>query len=90
MFVDLYDMLAAQILLVLGGILLMVVITWFHADEAVEELGKGIGDLGVAGSLWIWMVRIPVVVVLLVSLYLGVTGYLEFLQGPFSEFLASI
>ena len=88
-FVDLYDMLAAQVLLVLGGILLMIVITWLHADEAVEELQKGIGTLGAIGTLWVWMVRIPVVVVLIVSLYLGITGYLEFLQGPFSEFLAS-
>jgi NSS family neurotransmitter:Na+ symporter len=88
-FVDLYDMLAAQILLVLGGILLMIAITWLHADEALGELQKGIGNLGGVGALWIWMVRIPVVVVLLVSLYLGVTGYVEFLQGDFADFLAS-
>ncbi|MBS3761461.1 sodium-dependent transporter [Halodesulfurarchaeum sp.] len=89
-FVDLYDIFAAQILLVLGGILLMIAITWLHADKAVGELEKGIGDLGSIGSLWIWIVRVPVVLVLLVSLYLGITGYIDFLQGPFAEYLGSL
>jgi NSS family neurotransmitter:Na+ symporter len=89
-FINLYDILAAQILLVLGGILLMVVVTWLHAGEAVEELQKGIGELGAVGSLWIWIVRIPVVVVLLVSLYFGVMGYLDFLTGTFAEYLGSL
>ncbi|MFB6086846.1 MAG: sodium-dependent transporter [Halodesulfurarchaeum sp.] len=89
-FVTLYDSFAAKILLVLGGILLMIVITWLHAEEAVEELSKGIGDLGSIGSLWIWMVRVPVVLVLLVSLYLGITGYLDFLTGSFAEYLGTL
>ncbi len=89
-FLSLYDYLAAQILLVLGGILLMIAITWLHADKAVGELQKGIGELGSIGSLWIWIVRVPVVLVLLVSLYLGVTGYLDFLTGPFAEYLGSL
>ena len=89
-FVDLYDIFAAQILLVLGGILLMIVITWLHAGKAVEELSKGIGDLGGIGSLWIWMVRIPVVLVLIVSLYLGISGYIDFLTGTFAEYLGSL
>ena len=89
-FVDLYDIFAAQILLVLGGILLMIVITWLHAGKAVDELQKGIGDLGAIGSLWIWMVRVPVVLVLLISLYLGVTGYIDFLTGTFAEYLGSL
>ena len=89
-FVDLYDIFAAQILLVLGGILLMIVITWLHAGEAKEELSKGIGDLGAIGDLWIWMVRVPVIIVLIISLYLGVTGYIDFLQGTFAEYLASL
>jgi len=87
--VNLYDILAAQILLVLGGLLLMVLVTWIRADRALDELERGIGSLGALGNLWLWMVRIPVVVVLLVSLYLGITNYLTFLQGPFAEFLAS-
>ncbi|MDZ7850162.1 MAG: sodium-dependent transporter [Halodesulfurarchaeum sp.] len=89
-FVDLYDIFAAQILLVLGGILLMIAITWLNADKALAELEKGIGPLGAIGSLWIWMVRVPVVIVLLISLYLGVTGYLDFLTGPFAEYLGSL
>jgi len=86
-FVDLYDILAAQILLVAGSLLVVVLMAWLNADEARDELGKGMGELGVAGDAWIWLVRVPVVVVLLVSLYLGVTGYVEFLQNDFAEFL---
>ena len=89
-FVSLYDILAAQILLVLGGILLMIVITWLNAGAAVEELQKGIGSLNSIGTLWIWIVRIPVVIVLVISLYLGVTGYIDFLQGPFAEYISSL
>ncbi|MDR5655924.1 sodium-dependent transporter [Halodesulfurarchaeum sp. HSR-GB] len=89
-FVDLYDIFAAQILLVLGGILLMIIVSWLHAGEAVEELEKGIGNLGGLGTLWIWMVRVPVILVLLVSLYLGVTGYIDFLTGTFAEYLGTL
>ncbi|MGM0372520.1 MAG: sodium-dependent transporter [Halobacteriota archaeon] len=89
-FVDLYDIFAAQILLVLGGILLMIIVSWLHAGEAVEELEKGIGNLGSLGTLWIWMVRVPVILVLLVSLYLGVTGYIDFLTGTFAEYLGTL
>mgnify|MGYP006273427011 CR=1 FL=1 len=89
-FINLYDILAAQILLVLGGVLLMVLVSWLHAGEAVEELEQGIGNLGSIGSLWIWMVRVPVIVVLLVSLYLGVTGYIDFLTGAFAEYLGTL
>ncbi|AOW79455.1 SNF family Na+-dependent transporter [Halodesulfurarchaeum formicicum] len=89
-FVDLYDIFAAQILLVLGGILLMIIVSWLHAGEAIEELEKGIGNLGSLGTLWIWMVRVPVILVLLVSLYLGVTGYIDFLTGTFAEYLGTL
>nr|WP_255475200.1 hypothetical protein [Halapricum sp. CBA1109] len=85
--VDLYDIFAAQILLVLGGILLVVLVTWVHADDALGELGKGITRFDSIGTLWLWVVRVPVLAVLVVSLYLGVTGFADFLQGPFAEFL---
>ncbi len=88
--VRLYDLFAAQILLVLGGILLMVLVAWIYSDAALAELQQGIGSLGVAGQVWIWLVRVPVVVVLLVSLYLGVTDYIAFLQGDFAEFVSSL
>ncbi len=85
--VDLYDILAAEILLVTGGILLMILVAWIGAEGAVAELERGIGDLGAWGSLWIWIVRVPVLLVLLVSLVLAIDGYLAFLTGDFTEFL---
>ena len=88
-FVDLYDILAAEILLVTGGTLLMILVGWIVSDQAIDELGKGIGDLGSLGTVWIWLVRVPVVLVLLVSLYLAITGYVEFLQTDFADFLGS-
>jgi NSS family neurotransmitter:Na+ symporter len=87
--VDLYDVLAAQILLPLGGMLLLILVGWIENDEMLEELGLGIGDLGVFGSIWVWLLRVPVLVVLVVSLALAVVGYIEFLTGDFAEFLAS-
>ena len=85
--VDLYDILAAEILLVTGGILLMILVGWIYAEQALDELRKGIGDLGALGEVWIWMVRVPVIVVLIVSLYLAVTGYWAFLTTDFADFL---
>ncbi|MEY7851448.1 sodium-dependent transporter [Natrarchaeobius sp. A-rgal3] len=84
---DLFDLFADQILLVLGGLLLAILVGWILSDLAVEELSLGIGDLGGYGTAWIWAVRIPVVLVLLVALALGVLDYLEFLTGPFAEWL---
>ncbi|MFP4188659.1 MAG: sodium-dependent transporter [Halobacteriales archaeon] len=86
-FVDLYDILAAQILLVAGAILLMVLVAWLHPEEAVDELRSGVGEIGVVGDAWIWLVRVPVLVVLLVSLYLGLMEYVEFLRTDFADFL---
>ncbi|TYT60592.1 sodium-dependent transporter [Natrialba swarupiae] len=85
---DLFDLFADQILLVLGGLLLAILVGWILSDLAVEELSLGIGDLGGYGTAWIWAVRIPVVLVLIVALVLGVLDYLEFLTGPFAEWLA--
>lgn len=85
--VDLYDQLASSILLVIGGTLLMILVAWLYADEATDELGKGIRNLGSLGEAWIWLVRVPVILVLLVSLVLAIFDYWEFLSGPFAEFL---
>ncbi|MFB6201191.1 MAG: sodium-dependent transporter [Halorhabdus sp.] len=88
--VTLYDSFAAGILLVLGGILLVILVSWIHGDEAITELSKGVGRLGSNGQIWLWVVRIPVLVVLLVSLYLGVTDYLDFLTDDFAAFLTNL
>ena len=97
--VDLYDILAAEILLVTGGILLMILVGWLIHEEVLDELSRGIessggtGDadgLGALGSLWIWLVRVPVILALVVALYLAVAGYVEFLTTDFAEFLEGL
>ena len=88
--VTLYDYFAAQILLVIGGLLLSSMVATFHTDEAIAELGKGIDDFGRLGNLWLWIVSVPVIVVLGVSLVLGVSGFFEFLKGPFADFLNTL
>jgi NSS family neurotransmitter:Na+ symporter len=88
--VDLYDILAAQILLVAGSVLLMILVGWQYPEKAIDELGRGIGDLGALGRGWIWLVRIPVLVVLLVTLALAIDGYVDFLTGDFAEFLNNL
>ncbi|WP_181686128.1 sodium-dependent transporter [Halorhabdus salina] len=88
--VDLYDILAAKILLLTGGILLVTLVVWVHADEAIGELSKGIGRFGSLGSIWLWTVRVPVLIVLIVSLILGIQEYATFLTGDFAEFLGNL
>ncbi|MFP8954488.1 sodium-dependent transporter [Natrialbaceae archaeon A-arb3/5] len=84
---DLFDLFADQILLVLGGLLLVILVSWFLSDLATEELARGIGDLGGYGPAWIWSARLLVVLVLIVSLILGILGYIDFLTGPFAEWV---
>ncbi|WP_049926427.1 sodium-dependent transporter [Halopiger goleimassiliensis] len=84
---DLFDLFADQILLVLGGLLLMIIVGWLLADVAIDELSRGIGDLGSLGRAWIWAVRLPVIVVLIVALTLGILEYYDFLTGPFADWI---
>lgn len=86
-FLDLFDLFADAILLVLGGLLVSIFVSWVVPDEALDELRKGIGDLGSLGTVWVWAVRIPVVLVLAFSLYLGIVGYIEFLTTDFADWL---
>ena len=88
-FLDLFDKLADGVLLVLGSLLLALFVGWVIPDVAREELSKGVGNLGGLGDAWIWIVRIPIVVVVLVSLYLGVVDYVGFLTGDFAQWLAA-
>ncbi len=86
-FLDLLDLFADGILLVFGALVLMILVGWIAPQFAVEELSKGIGDLGSLGQAWIWAVRVPIIIVLLVSLSLGVMDYVEFLTTDFSGWL---
>jgi len=84
---ELYDGFADGVLLILGGLLVTAYVAWGWSDAAVEELGRGIGDLGRVGAYWIWLARGPIVVVLFVSLVLGVLDYVEFLRESFLPWL---
>ncbi|MFP9061028.1 sodium-dependent transporter [Natrialbaceae archaeon A-chndr2] len=84
---DLFDGFADQILLVLGGLLLALFVGWKIPDLAVGELKKGIGPIDSWGTLWVWLIRVPVVIVLVISLALGTLGYVEFLQDDFIPWL---
>ena len=88
-FLSLYDLLADGILLVLGSLLLALFVGWVVPDVAREELRNGIADVGGLDDAWIWAVRIPIVIVVIVSLYLGVVDYAGFLTGDFAEWLAA-
>ncbi len=88
-FLDLLDQFADGVLLVLGALLLSIFVGWVVPELARDELTKGIGDLGSLGPAWIWVVRIPIVVVVFVSLYLGVVDYAGFLTGEFADWLAA-
>ena len=88
-FLDLFDKLADGVLLVLGALLLAVFVGWVIPDIAREELSKGIGPLGSLGDAWIWVVRVPIVVVVAVSLYLGVVDYVDFLTSDFREWFSA-
>ena len=89
-FLDLLDGFADGILLILGGTFLMVLVGWVIPKIAVEELEKGIGDIGSLGQAWIWAVRIPIIIVLIVSLALGIQGYVEFLGTDFADWIAAL
>lgn len=89
MFLNLYDLLADGILLVLGSLLLALFVGWVIPDVARDELRKGIADIGGLDDAWIWAVRIPIVIVVLVSLYLGIVDYVDFLTGDFADWLAA-
>jgi NSS family neurotransmitter:Na+ symporter len=88
-FLDLFDLLADGVLLVLGALLLALFVGWVIPDIAREELEQGIGTLGGLGDAWIWIVRIPIVIVVFVSLYLGIIDYVDFLTGDLAEWLAA-
>ncbi|MEZ3162964.1 sodium-dependent transporter [Halorubrum sp. RMP-47] len=88
-FLSLYDGFADGILLVLGSLLLAVFVGWVVPEFGRDELGKGIADIGGLDDAWIWAVRVPIVVVVIVSLYLGIVDYAGFLSGDFIDWLAA-
>ncbi|WP_254768080.1 sodium-dependent transporter [Salinilacihabitans rarus] len=86
-FIDLYDLFANNILLVFGGLMVSIFVGWVISNVALDEIGRGVRNLGSWGDVWIWLVRIPVIVILFVTIYLGVFEYYEFLTGDFADWL---
>lgn len=71
----LYDALAANVLLLLGGIVMVILVGWGEPEKAIRELANGIDDLGRWGRVWIWIVRVPVLLVLLLALGLAILDF---------------
>ncbi|WP_339103743.1 sodium-dependent transporter [Haloterrigena salinisoli] len=78
-----YDGLANQILLILGGLLLALYIGWVETGLGLEELGRGFRNLGSWGQAWIWTLRIPVILLLLVVLWYNGNAVYSSLSGIF-------
>ncbi len=86
-FLDLLDGFADGILLVFGALMLVLLVGWIAPKFAVAELEKGIGSLGSLGDAWIWAIRVPILLVLVVTLTLGILDYVDFLTGPFADWI---
>ncbi|XVH31950.1 sodium-dependent transporter [Haloferacaceae archaeon DSL9] len=86
-FLNLLDGFADGILLVLGALLVVLLVGWVIPDIGLDELRKGIPNLNSLGDAWIWLIRIPIVVVLVVALALGAIDYVGFLTEDFAEWL---
>ena len=86
---EMYNQVSAEVLLVLGTLLIMVLVGWLAAPRAKEELAQGIDDLGRWGDVWIWLVRVPVILVLVVSLVLALGGFAEFIQHEFLPWIGA-
>jgi NSS family neurotransmitter:Na+ symporter len=79
--IDVYDLFVDRVLLITGGLLLAVYVGWWLDEEAVDELSRGATRFGRAGKAWVWALRVPVAVLLAVSLGFGVNEYAETLQS---------
>lgn len=73
----LYDAFAANVLLLLGGLILAILVGWFASDEALAEIEQGVGNIGSLGVAWLWAVRIPVILGLAIALLLAIVGFIE-------------
>jgi NSS family neurotransmitter:Na+ symporter len=71
-----FDNLAYQLLLPVSVLLLAVFVGWVLGGRAVDELGKG-SSLDALGPVWLWTVRLVVVVAVLATLVLGIETLLD-------------
>lgn len=76
-----YDVLANQVLLIGGGLLLAVFVGWAYADEGIEEFRTGMRGGDALSTVWIWLLRVPIALILLYVLYFGVQATAEAMQA---------
>ncbi len=67
-----YDALANQVLLIGGGLMLAIFVGWVFADSAVDEFTKGMDGGDTLSTIWIWLLRVPIVLLLAYVLYKGI------------------
>ncbi|QLG61432.1 sodium-dependent transporter [Halorarum salinum] len=80
---DVYDVLANQVLLIGGGLLLAIFGGWVYSAGALEEFTTGMTGGDRLGTAWIWFLRVPVVLVLAFVLYNGFGATAEVVRAAF-------
>ncbi|MFB6079300.1 MAG: sodium-dependent transporter [Halarchaeum sp.] len=74
-YVGLFNDLVFDVLLPLAVLFISLFVGWVADAESVDELVQGTRLSSGATTLWLWWVRIVVPIAVLVTLYLGVTGF---------------
>jgi NSS family neurotransmitter:Na+ symporter len=80
-YLTVYDAVANNVLLILGGLLLAIFAGWVYAEGAMTEFRKGLGDAETLPRVWIWILRIPVILVLAYVLSQNGADVIETVRG---------
>ncbi len=81
-FLDVVDVFAVEVLLVATMLVISVYLGWRHGEELADTVFDG--ELsGLMRRSWIWLIRIPVVAVLIVTLATGAIEYGHLLRELF-------
>ncbi|WP_135362767.1 sodium-dependent transporter [Halosimplex halophilum] len=67
-----FDNLAYSLFLPVSVLAVVVFVGWVIGSDAVDELRRGTGGLGPFGPLWLWTLRLVVVVGVFATLLLGI------------------
>ncbi|WP_436931919.1 sodium-dependent transporter [Halosimplex halobium] len=68
-----FDNLAYSLFLPVSVLAVVIFVGWVIGRDAVDELRRGTGGLGSLGPLWLWTLRLVVVVGVVATLYFGIT-----------------
>ncbi|MFC7027795.1 sodium-dependent transporter [Halomicroarcula sp. GCM10025324] len=66
-----FDRFAYQVFLPVSVLALVAFVGWVIGADAIDELRQGTGGLGAVGPLWLWTLRLIVIVAILGTLALG-------------------